>query len=236
MNIEIKKDKEAWEEILVETKTRIEGLIDFFKPDSKTTNIKKVSLMPTDPLERIDTGSAYIFNEELVLKTYIDNPENLEHEFLHSIINPIVEKLSHQLTVRQKEKISQLASGKLKQDYGKDYFSLLCEEFIRTYSDVFKKGERLQSYENFVQRISSINEKQFQGFLVQNKSLRARCTELGIRTIEDLENKSKEYFERFEVNQLRGLVFEIYQEYSSRQDKETENFERFVLKKFSERI
>lgn len=236
LSVEIEKDKKARGEILNETKTRIEKLIVFFKPDSKTTGIRKISLMPTDPLDRINTGSAFVFGEELVLKTHIDNPDNLEHEFSHSMINPIVEKLSQQLTDEQKEKISQLANKELKQDYGEGYFSLLCEEFIRTYNDVFKKGEKPQTYETFVQKISGISEEQFQKFLTQSKSLKTRCEELGITTVEDFKNKSQEYFERFERNQLRDLIFEIYQEYSSCPDKETGNFERFVLAKFSARI
>jgi len=236
LRLEIEKDKKARGEILDETKARIEKLIAFFKPDSKTTGVRKISLMPTDPLDRINIGSAFVFGEELVLKTHIDNPDNLEHEFSHSIINPIVEKLSQQLTDEQKEKISQLANKKLKQDYGDEYFSLLCEEFIRTYNDVFKKGEKPQSYEDFARKISGISEEQFQKFLAQSESLKARCVELEITTIEDFKNKSQEYFERFEKNQLRDLIFEIYQEYSNRPDNETENFERFVLAKFSARI
>lgn len=236
VSVEIGKDKKARGEILDETKARIERLIAFFKPDSKTTGIRKISLMPTDPLDRVNTGSAFVFGEELVLKTHIDNPDNLEHEFSHSMINPIAEKLSQQLTDEQKEKISQLANEKLKQDYGDGYFSLLCEEFIRTYNDVFKKGEKPQAYEAFAQKISGISEEQFQKFLAESKSLKARCEELEIKTVEDFKNKSQEYFERFGRNQLRDLIFEIYQEYSSRPDKETENFERFVLAKFSARI
>lgn len=236
LRVEIGRDKKARGEILDQTKARIEKLIVFFKPDSRTTEIKKISLMPTDPLYRKDSGAAFVFGEELVLKTHIDNPDNLEHEFSHSMINPIVEKLSQQLTNEQKEKISQLANKKLKQDYGEEYFSLLCEEFIRTYNDVFKKGEKLQSYEGFVQKIVGISEDLLKKELLQNKNLKARCDELGIATVEDFKNKSQEYFERFERNQLRDLIFEIYQEYSSRPDKETENFERFVLAKFSVRI
>lgn len=236
LSVEIEKDKKAREEILDETKSRIEKLIAFFKPDSKTTKVRKISLMPTDPLDKVNTGSAFVFGEELVLKNNIDNPDNLEHEFSHSMINPIVEKLSQQLTDEQKEKISKLASEKLKQEYGEGYFSLLCEEFIRTYNDVFKKREKPQTHEALVQKISGVSEEQFQKFLAESRSLKTRCEELGIATVENFKNKSQEYFERFDKNQLRDLIFEIYQEYSSRPDKETENFERFVLVKFSARI
>ncbi len=230
--IDTEQDKKTRLENLETTKQRIERIIEFFRPDAITTPIKRISLMPTDQFSQKDSGTAFPFGEELVLKTHIENPDNLDHEFLHSVINPIVEKLSQQLTDEQKEKVVQLASEKLKQDYGEKYFSLLCEELIRTYNDVFKKGERPQTYEDFLQKISGISEGQFQEFLAQSESLRTRCDELEIKTIENLRSKSQEYFERFERNCLRDLIFELYQEYASRPDK-NENFEQFLTFKIS---
>ncbi len=234
---EIERDRNERLVKLTETRKRIEGLIDFFKPDSKTTNVQKLSFVPTDPLYRVNSGRAFsAFPGEQIIISHIDNVDNQDHEFLHGIINPIVEKLFQQLTNEQKEKISHLASEKLKQDYSDGHFSLLSEEIIRTYGDIFKKGEKPQTYEDFVQKISGVGEEQFQKFLAQSKNFKARCEELEITTIEDFKNKSQEYFERFEKNQLRDLIFELYQEYSSRTDKETENFEQFILAKFSARI
>ena len=234
---EIERDRNERLQRIEETKKRIEKLIDFFKPDSKTTNVKKISFVPTDPLYKKNSGRAFsVFPGEQIIISHIDNVDNQDHEFCHAIINPIVEKLSQQLTDEQKEKISQLASEKLKQDYGDDHFSLLCEEFIRTYNDVFKRGEKPQTYEDFVQKISSITEDQFQKFLADSQNLRARCEQLEIKTIEDFKNKSREYFEKFEKNQLRELIFKLYQEYCSRPNKEVENFEKFVLEKFPTRI
>jgi len=234
---EIERDRNERLQRMGETRKRIETLIDFFKPDSKTTDVKKLSFVPTDPLYKKNSGRCFsAFPGEQIIISYIENVLNQDHEFLHGIINPIVEKLSRQLTDEQKEKISQLASEKLKQDYGNGHFSLLCEEFIRTYTEIVSEEKRPQTYEEFVQKISGITEDQFQKFLADSESLKARCEQLDIKTIDDFKNKSQEYFERFERNQLRDLIFEIYQEYSSRSDKETENFERFVLEKFSARI
>lgn len=234
---EIEQDKNERLKRLEETRKRIENLIDFFKPDSKTTNVQKLSFVPTDPLYRVNPGRNFsAFPGEQIIISHIDNVDNQDHEFSHGMINPIIDKLSQQLTEEQKEKISQLASIKLKQDYGEGFYSLLCEEFIRTYNDVLKKGEKPQTYESFVQKISSISEDQFQKELFQSKNFKARCDELGIATFDDFKNKSEEYFGRFEKNQLRDLIFNFYQEYSNRPDKETENFERFVLAKFSVRI
>ncbi|MEK7507453.1 MAG: hypothetical protein AAB585_02900 [Patescibacteria group bacterium] len=234
---EIERDRSERLTRLAETRKRIESLIDFFKPDSKTTDVRKLSFVPTDSLYRANSGRNFsAFPGEQIIISHIDNIDNQDHEFSHGIVNPIVEKLSQQLTDEQKEKISQLASEKLKQDYGDGHFSLLCEEFIRTYNDVLKRGERPQIYEDFARKISGISEEQFQKELAQSKNFKARCEEFGITTIEDFKNKSQEYFERFEKNQLRDLIFEIYQEYSSRPNKEAENFEQFVLAKFSARI
>jgi hypothetical protein len=234
---EIEQDRSERLTRLAETRKRIENLIDFFKPDSKTTNVRKLSFVPTNPLYKKNYGISFsTFPNEQIIISHIDNIDNQDHEFLHGIVNPIVEKLSQQLTDEQKKKISQLTSGKLKQDYGEDYFSLLCEEFIRTYNDVLKRGEKPQTYEDFMQKISGITENQFQKFLTESENLKARCEQLGITSIEDFKNKSQEYFEKFERNQLRDLVFEIYQEYINRPDKEAKNFEQFVLAKFLSKI
>lgn len=234
---EIERDRNERLQRMEETRKRIEALIDFFKPDSKTTDVKKLSFVPTDPLYKKNSGRNFsAFPGEQIIISYIENTLNQDHEFSHGIINPIVEKLSQKLTDEQKEKISQLASEKLKQDYGDGHFSLLCEEFIRTYTEIVSEGKRPQTYEEFTLKISGITGDQFQKFLAESESLKARCEQLDIKTIDDFKNKSQEYFERFEINRLRDLIFEIYQEYSNRPDKETENFERFVLSKFSARI
>ena len=156
---EIEQDKNKRLQRMEEAKKRVESLIDFFKPDSKTTDVKKLSFVPTDPLYKKNSGRAFsAFPGEQIIISHIDNVDNQDHEFSHSIINPVVKKLSQQLTDEQKEKISQLASEKLKQDYGDGHFSLLCEEFIRTYNDVLKQEERPQTYEDFVQKISGITD------------------------------------------------------------------------------
>ncbi|MCF7795875.1 hypothetical protein K9M42_02175 [Patescibacteria group bacterium] len=234
---EIEEDRDKRLQRMEVTKKRIKTLIDFFKPNSKTTDIKKLNFVPTDPLYKKNSGRAFsVFPKEQIIISHIDNIDNQDHEFTHSIINPIIEKLSQQLTDEQKEKISQLASEKLKQDYGYGHFSLLCEEFIRTYNDVFKKGKKIQTYKTFMQKISGITEDQFQKFLIENSKLNTRCEQLRIKTIDDFKNKSQEYFEKFEKNPLQNLILELYQEYSNRPNKETENFEKFILEKFSARI
>lgn len=81
--------------------------------------------------------------------------------------------------------------------------------------------------QKIIWKISDTSEEEFQNFLIKNKTLKTRCDSLKIINIEDFKNKSQEYFDKFEKNKLRELIFKIYQEYSTRSDKESENFEKF---------
>ncbi len=217
-------------------KKQIKELIDFFKPNLYTTKIDKVSLMPTDPLYKKDSGYAFVFDNELVLKNHIDNPDNLDHEFSHCIINPAVEKIFEHLSGTQKDKISELASEKLKQDYGSGCFSLLCEELIRTYNDIFKKGEHPQTIEEFRQKILTIDNNALQKLLTESTNLAGRFKQLNISSIDDLVEKADVYFNKFEKNELRDIIFNLYQEYSGLDDKDGTNFESFILKRLPETL
>jgi hypothetical protein len=221
------------------TKKQIADLIDFFRPSPKTTKIRQVAILPTDFLYHEQSGTAFEFGDMTILRSHIDNPSNLEHEFLHSVINPIVEKLGEQLTEEKKEKISQLSSHRLKveEGYGNGYESLLCEELIRTYNDVIQKGEQLLSYENFCRKIDSLNENQFQEIMQNGENFKNRCGQLGIASLSDLKERRREYYTRFGEGELRQVVYAFYQKYI--QAKETNkriNFEEFVLNEFSKEL
>ncbi len=236
LEIETDREKRLEQEQLKTTKERVENIIDFFKPDLKTTSVKKLNFVPTDPLYKKNSGRTFLsFSDEQIIISHINNKDNQDHEFCHSIINPIVEKLSQKLTNEQKEKISQLANKRLKEDYGKEHFSLLCEEFIRTF-DVVKKGGSPKSYEDFKQKLSKITSKQFQKELAENLNFQKRCKKMKITTISDLQKKSKEYFKQFENNPLQNLIFEFYQKYEKLPNQENKNFEQFVLDNFIDSI
>lgn len=234
--LEVNSDINKRLEQISETRKRIYNIISFFKPYSKTTTIKKIIFVATDPLYPINSGKAFFIPpDKYIISSNISNIDNQDHEFEHCIINPIVEKLMEKLTDEQKQKIINFASEKLKIDYDENCFSLLCEEFIRTYNNFIKQNREILSYENFLKRISNITNEQFQKFLEENELFKQRCLSLGIRTIEEFKNKSKEYYDKFERNQLRDLIFKLYQDYINRSDK-NQNFEEFILKNFLKMI
>ena len=222
-----------------ETRKRIGKLIGFFMPDPVTTSVRKVNFVPTDPTKRKDTGRSFDFGEEQVILSHIDNVENQDHEFLHGVINPIVEKLSVGLTAEEKEKISGLASERLKKDYGDGWYSLLCEELIRTYKERFEAGASKQMYDEFFRQVSSLKEEAFHDYYSNNPGFHDLCVKIGIATVEGLLKNAREYFdlrERSRQSRLSDLILEVYEEYALRPDKQKVNFEMFLTECFSERL
>jgi hypothetical protein len=160
------------------------------------------------------------------------------HEFLHSVINPIIDKLNKKLTNRQKEQIVQMASGKLKQHYGQDtgnYYSLLNESFIRTYLNIFEKGKKPITFKDFKEKIfkNVPNEERFQEILIREQELKQRFDALEISSLKELSRKSKSYFNTYEKDELGRAVFKIYGDYSKERLKNHNLvFENFIIDNF----
>ena len=232
-------DIEKRSQTIQEVQERIKNLIDYFKPSSQTTGVNKITLLPTDFLYRKESGSAFQFGDEIILRSHIDNPSNLEHEFLHSVINPIVDKLSEKLSEEQKQKISRMGSHRLRKEenYGDSFYILLCEEFIRTYNDIVQKNEKPMTHDDFVQKINEIDEYKFAEMFQKNKILRSRCEQLCIKNLQGLKDNSQKYFEKFEHNELRDIIYNFYQKYTQEQETNAGvSFEDFALKEFNKEI
>lgn len=229
---ELENDMKKRMEKIWETEQMVEDIFTFFRPDPKTANVQKVVFMPTDPLFWNNSWIWCMFFPEFIIKSSVDNFSNQEHEFLHWIINPIVDNFSLILSENQKSKIAELANIKLQKDYWKDYYCLLCEEVIRTYNDNFNKWKKPLKFEDFEKNIFSIDDKIFQKYLEQNEAPAKWCAEKWIKSITDLRNDLREFYEKFERNKLREIIFRLYEDYSKQSDKEKVNFEQFLLKNF----
>ena len=234
---ETKKDIAIRQEQLEESRQRIEKLINFFRPKSETTEIERVNLLPTDFLYHKRSGKSFSLGKELILMSSPgDSTEGQAHEFLHGVINPIADKLDKNLSENHKRKIVELASGKIKQHYGEEnYYSHLCEGFIRTYLNVFEKGEKTQTYKNFRELISQKipNDSQFQEILAGDKELKQRCNALSISNLEELTEKSKDYFTTYEEDKLGNIIYGILGDYEREcSNKPETTFEDFILQKF----
>ncbi len=234
---EIEKDIAIRREQSAESRQSIKKLINFFRPKSETTEIKRVNLLPTDFLYHKRSGKSFSLGKELILMSSPeDSTEGQAHEFLHGVINLIVDKLDKNLSKDHKRKIVELASGEIKQHYGeKNYYSHLCEGFIRTYLNVFEKGEKPQTLENFRELISQniLSDGQFQEILAGDKELKQRCNVLGISNLKELTEKSKDYFETYKEDKLGNIIHDFFGDYTRECSNKPEiTFEDFVLQKF----
>ncbi|MFH1048840.1 MAG: hypothetical protein V1732_04210 [Patescibacteria group bacterium] len=92
----------------------------------ETTKAKKVIVIPTDHLYEKESGMGFGIGEEIIIRAPLkDFTESNQwtHEFLHSVINPINDKLS--LTDEQKTKIIKMSPGDQAEHYRGNATTLL---------------------------------------------------------------------------------------------------------------
>jgi hypothetical protein len=224
---------EKWEGLREEVQGRLVKDLSFFRAESS----KRVVLVPADNLIKKDEGRSFDLGDELVIMSHTENLDNLEHEFLHSIINPSVERAMDQLSEDEIAKINSLAGPKLKQDYGEFPMSLLNEELIRTYNDYYKKGVTPRSLEEFKQNLTEMEEEQFAEDSKNNASLRKRLESLGVESLADLQQKADEYYEAYEKDEFRDRSYEFIKKYeASAEEDEDLTFDSYLSENISELI
>jgi len=237
---ETQKDIEIRKERLESSKEEITKLLGFFRPKAETTRAKKINIIPTDQLYNKESGMGFSIGEEIIIRVPLkDFTENNQwtHEFLHSVINPINDKLYKNLTDEQKEKIIKMSPEKLKQHYGENSNTLLNESFIRTYVNLFEKGSGPYNYEYFKKLIPTVSEEKFQDSLRYDKEFKQRMDAMGISNLKEFSGKSEEYFEKYEKDLLGNIIYGFYDDYQKEfKNSEKLTFENFVLEKFSDYI
>ncbi|EKE25222.1 MAG: hypothetical protein ACD_5C00245G0001 [uncultured bacterium] len=66
-----------------------------------------------------------------------------------------------------------------------------------------------------------------------DERLRDRCSRLLIYNVEDLKEKSSQYYEKFGESKLREIIYNFYIKYTEeKKADESLNFEQFVLSEF----
>ena len=228
-NESIREETEYWEKTMPDYKKGVQDELDFFRPNKDTTDVCSIALAPCGSLKlQPRDGRLFLFGDQAVVFSYKDGIDNARHEFQHSIINPIIDKLSMQLDEGQEDRIIELCGNYLKQGYGEYTDNLLCEVFIRAYNNYFRKGEKPPSLEDFRNHLDGFTEDQFAQGLSDNQGLQERCQELGIKDLAEFKQKDKEYFERFIDDKLQTRIYALYEKYDAEKEK-WPNFEEFAL-------
>jgi hypothetical protein len=203
-----------WNEHLPEVKTRIANLIAYFRPEGKAA-VSKVVIVPSDELfASKDTGRSFRIGDTIVIMSHTENLDNVEHEFMHGIINPLTEKLTAQLP---EEKIVALASSRLKDEemYGNHARSLLNEELIRTYNDFIKEGRPVRTFADFKDLVDNLDELQFSELLATESRVKDRFIAMSIASLDDFRLKLQEYYDRYEKNDLRDKIYQLYKTFNA---------------------
>lgn len=216
----ISADIEKRKDRLSEIKKMVNEAIGFFKPDA--SKLQNVIYLPTNPLEKKQSGNGLSLGENFYINSELGNEINEVHEYLHSIINPITEKI--ELSPDDEEKILKLCPGKLK-NY-KYPLSILTEEIIRTYKTGFS-GENKVNFDNFKKALLSKDESEIDDALVQEK---ARGESLAANAAELLNSDDliKKYYEKYIQDGLSERVWSFFESYEA----SGEDFEKYCLENY----
>jgi hypothetical protein len=223
-----------WADHLPEAEARIQKLIAYFHPQENAV-MSRVVIIPSDRiLPSKDTGRSFHVGGTAVIMSHTENLDNLEHEFLHGIINPLTERLAE--TVPQ-EKIISLASNRYKEDemYGDHALSLLNESLIRTYNDLIKKGKPIRTFEDFEKLFSSLSESRFAEFIEAEPRTKARLETMRIHSLDDFKRNIKEYYDRYMKDELGERVYKLYERFNLEKSVHPDvRFEDFLSREISE--
>jgi hypothetical protein len=211
-NESVLESSNGWNEHIPEVEERLAEINAYFNP-AEGEYPRRIVLVPSDTiLSSANSGSSYHIGDTVVILAHSGNIDNVGHEFLHGIVNPMTEALQERLP---EQRIVALASDKYKIDegYGEHALSLLNEELIRTYNDVVRNGEALPSLEGFKSRLSEITDEDLAGILASDPGTSRRLEQMGIASLDELKSRAEEYFERYMKNELREKIFGLYREY-----------------------
>ncbi len=192
----VSSDLEEREDDFSELKNRNQEAIDFFNPKSST--IKDVVYLPTNPLEQKQTGNGIEVGEKFYINSEKGNEINQIHEFLHLIVNPIIAELN--LSEEDKKRILELCPNRLK-DY--EYpESILTEEIIRTYKTGFKE-ENKPGVDNFKEFL--VDDAAWEHYY---KNIRDVFSEEVWNFFEEYQKSKVDNFKEYLLNNYRDILKE----------------------------
>jgi len=234
------KDIKIRQEKLPETRKLLQGVIDFLRPSPETTKAKKAIFVPANFLWRQESGRFINFGEEFVISESAEVQDDNPHEFMHSIINPITEKLEGKLTEEQMQKIVEMSPEmlKIKKAYGENWKSLLNESLIRTHVDYFSKGES-PGIESLKRKIDEIKDETDFQERTENWDPRTKevTEKLDIHSLADLKEKLQQYFDMEVKSELAEKVYIFYEKYAEAIKSDPNlNFEDYLLQNYEELI
>jgi hypothetical protein len=207
---------------LSELTKKITEAIDFFNP--KDLSIKEVIYLPTNPLENKQSGNGIDVGKTSYVNTENGNEINQMHEFLHFIINPIIEKL--ELSKGDEQSIFKLATEKIK-DY-KLPKSIFTEAIIRTYGAGLNFNDKT-GFDNFKQRLLNLEREKLQNILDLESEKEGVSMDIDKLLSDD--SLIREYYEKYDRDELVERISSFFEKFKN---SESTNFEEYFLKNYKD--
>ncbi|HPI67129.1 MAG TPA: hypothetical protein PKZ16_01105 [bacterium] len=212
-------DIDKRKEQLPELERKINEAIKFFNP--RPSRLKKIIYLPTNPLTKEQSGYGLEIDENYYVSAELGNEINEIHEFLHSIINPVMEKIK--LSADDEKIILELCPNKLKSyQYPQ---SILTEEIIRTYKTGFKK-ENEPSFDNFRAKLLSADKSKLQKMLNDEKQQEGAAMAASVTELLTNDKIMRRYYEKYGRDILSERIWQFFAAYST---SGSEDFESYFL-------
>lgn len=208
----------------------LSSMINFFNPDLKESKINQVTIVPSDDLLASHSGGSFRVADEIIIISRSDDLDNFDHEFLHGIINPLVEKEIDRMTDEERRQLVELSSSRLrsKDQYGEHPGSLLQETIIRTYVHYIQKNLPMPDMGHFRDRISSLDETEFNKILEEYPALAKQLESMKVDSLEDFKNRCEEFYYKFAQDILRERVYIMLKNYKkAKHDNNKITFEQY---------
>lgn len=218
---DIEREVQKREGMLPTYKRQIEKSIDYFRPHKESTKIETVIVVPCDKLlPRIKAGRGITIGNTSFILSHTENLDNFDHEFLHSVINPVTEKFTSYFERQEnREKIFAYTNGGI-EGYGDYPVSILNEELINTYNENIKNGQKAITLKQIKQEFEKLTEEDFAR--IKNREIGSTVVQDSFQeygSLKQLVSDVEQYFDKFIKdrriikNELRKRILNFYQRY-----------------------
>lgn len=215
----IEQDIGLRQESLPELKNKINEAIDFFKV--KDSVYKNIVYLPTNPLERKQSGYGINIADTYYISSERGNEINEVHEFLHSLINPMTEKIN--FSEEDERAILALCRNSQKEHYVYPK-SIFTEEIIRTYRAGFSLEDK-PGFQAFRRKILGVDKE------ILKEELDNKNINLNMDIEEFLNNDSimREFYEKYNQNKLSERIWNFFADYQAHNP---QSFEEYLLNNY----
>ncbi len=213
---------------LLEEKEMLAECLEYFKPKKQTSNLRSVIFLTDNDLIKNNTGWGFRADDKGYIVSHKNNRNNQRHEFLHFLINPIIEKI--EFSEEEKKKIIEMAGQKMvvELNYGENATSLLNEALIRVFNEI--KSNNYKTFQDYLEKIAKLSEEKFGQIKIDEAEVLAK---LNIKTLGDFKERATDIYYARITSTLNEKVYQLYLDYDQlRKNNFDLTFEDYFLENY----